>query len=113
MVGNTDTLLACIGELAPRYVVGSDPFDIERLGWNITRGESSRPSRPPAAPGSVRDVATDRAGRADTSPARASALPGAGLCGRPAGRLDPFRRPPQPKVSGPLGRRLLPRDGAP
>ncbi len=43
MVGNTDTLLACIGELAPRYVVGSDPFDIERLGWNITRGEYSRP----------------------------------------------------------------------
>ena len=30
MVNKTDTLVACIGELAPRYVVGSDPFDVER-----------------------------------------------------------------------------------
>jgi L-alanine-DL-glutamate epimerase-like enolase superfamily enzyme len=34
MVNKTDTLLACIRELAPRYVVDTDPFDIERLAWN-------------------------------------------------------------------------------
>ena len=28
MVNKTDTLLACIRELAPRYVVGADPFDV-------------------------------------------------------------------------------------
>ncbi len=27
MVNKTDTLVACIGELAPRYVIGADPFD--------------------------------------------------------------------------------------
>jgi galactonate dehydratase len=43
MVNKTETLVACIGELAPRYVVGSDPFDIERLAWNIQRAEYGRP----------------------------------------------------------------------
>lgn len=43
IVNKTDTLLACIGELAPRYVVGSDPFDVERLAWNIQRAEYGRP----------------------------------------------------------------------
>jgi galactonate dehydratase len=43
MVNKTDTLVACIGELAPRYVVGSDPFDVERLAWNIQRAEYGRP----------------------------------------------------------------------
>ena len=31
MVNKTDTLLACIRELAPRHVIGTDPFDVERL----------------------------------------------------------------------------------
>ena len=43
MVNKTDTLLACIRELAPRYVVGTDPFDIERLAWNIQVAEYGRP----------------------------------------------------------------------
>jgi galactonate dehydratase len=43
MVNKTETLDACIKELAPRYVVGSDPFDVERLAWNVQRGEYGRP----------------------------------------------------------------------
>jgi len=43
MVNKTDTLVACIGELAPRYVIGSDPFDVERLAWNVQRAEYGRP----------------------------------------------------------------------
>jgi galactonate dehydratase len=43
MVNKTDTLVACIGELAPRYVVGTDPFDVERLAWNVQRAEYGRP----------------------------------------------------------------------
>ena len=35
MVNKTDTLVACIGELAPRYVVGADPFDVERLEGEV------------------------------------------------------------------------------
>ena len=42
IVNKTDTLLACIDELAPRYVVGSDPFDVERLAWNVQRAEYGR-----------------------------------------------------------------------
>src|SRR5437870_12060505 len=43
IVNKTDTLVACVGELAPRYVVGSDPFDVERLAWNVQRAEYGRP----------------------------------------------------------------------
>src|SRR5262245_45039410 len=43
MVNKTDTLVACIQELAPRYVVGADPFDVERLAWNVQRAEYGRP----------------------------------------------------------------------
>jgi galactonate dehydratase len=43
MVSRTDTLLACVDELAPRHVVGTDPFDVERLAWNIQRAEYDRP----------------------------------------------------------------------
>jgi galactonate dehydratase len=35
MVNKTDTLLACIDELAQRYVLGTDPFDLERLAWRV------------------------------------------------------------------------------
>src|SRR3954451_11786697 len=42
MVNKTDTLVACIGELAPRYVVGADPFDVERLAWSVQRAEYGR-----------------------------------------------------------------------
>lgn len=43
MVNKTDTLTACLQELAPRYVIGSDPFDVERLAWNVQRAEYGRP----------------------------------------------------------------------
>ena len=43
MVNKTDTLVACIHELAPRYVIGTDPFDVERLAWNVQRAEYGRP----------------------------------------------------------------------
>ncbi len=43
MVNKTSTLVACIEELAPRYVIGADPFDVERLSWNILRAEYGRP----------------------------------------------------------------------
>jgi len=42
IVNKTSTLVACLEELAPRYVIGSDPFDVERLAWNIQRGEYGR-----------------------------------------------------------------------
>jgi galactonate dehydratase len=43
MVNKTDTLVACISELADRHVVGSDPFDRELLAFNIQRAEYGRP----------------------------------------------------------------------
>jgi galactonate dehydratase len=43
MVNKTDTLVACISELADRHVVGSDPFDRETLAFNIQRAEYGRP----------------------------------------------------------------------
>jgi galactonate dehydratase len=43
MVNKTDTLLACISELADRHVVGADPFDLETLAFNVQRAEYARP----------------------------------------------------------------------
>jgi galactonate dehydratase len=43
MVNKTDTLLACISELADRHVVGSDPFDREALAFKIQHAEYGRP----------------------------------------------------------------------
>ena len=43
MVSRTRTLEACLKELAPRHVLGTDPFDVERLAWNIQRAEYDRP----------------------------------------------------------------------
>jgi galactonate dehydratase len=42
MVNKTSTLLACITELSERYVIGRDPFEVERLAWNIQWGEYGR-----------------------------------------------------------------------
>ncbi|QSB12727.1 mandelate racemase/muconate lactonizing enzyme family protein [Natronosporangium hydrolyticum] len=33
MVNKTETLGACLAELAERYIIGTDPFDVERLAW--------------------------------------------------------------------------------
>lgn len=43
MVARTRPLVACLEELAPRYVIGMDPFDVERLAWNVQRGDYDRP----------------------------------------------------------------------
>jgi galactonate dehydratase len=43
MVSRTETLVACLDELAPRYVLGTDPFDVERLAWNVQRADFDRP----------------------------------------------------------------------
>lgn len=43
MVSKTDTLLAAIAELGERYVVGTDPFDLTRLAWQVQVGEYGRP----------------------------------------------------------------------
>ena len=43
MVSRTESLMACVDELAPRHVIGTDPFDVERLAWNIQRAEYDRP----------------------------------------------------------------------
>jgi len=43
MVNKTDTLLACIGELAGRHVLGTDPYDRETLAFNVQRAEYGRP----------------------------------------------------------------------
>jgi galactonate dehydratase len=42
MVNKTNTLLACIDELAGRYVLGMDPFDVERLAWQVHWAEYGR-----------------------------------------------------------------------
>src|SRR3954453_23533791 len=43
-LNKTDSVVAVVGELAGRYVIGSDPFDVERLAWAIERLEYGRPS---------------------------------------------------------------------
>jgi len=43
MITKTDTLLACISELGDRHVIGSDPFDVETLAYNLQRSEYGRP----------------------------------------------------------------------
>lgn len=35
MVNKTETLTACIRELADRYVIGREPFDLERIAWGV------------------------------------------------------------------------------
>jgi galactonate dehydratase len=57
IVNKTDTLVAAIQELAPRYVVGSDPFDVERLAWNVQRAEYGRPGEITQSALSAFDVA--------------------------------------------------------
>ena len=43
MVNKTDTLLAAIEELAHRYVIGMDPFEVARLAWNVQIAEYGLP----------------------------------------------------------------------
>jgi galactonate dehydratase len=57
IVNKTDTLVACVQELAPRYVIGTDPFDVERLAWNVQRAEYGRPGEITQSALSAFDVA--------------------------------------------------------
>ena len=43
-LNKTESFVAVVGELAGRYVIGTDPFDTERLAWSIERLEYGRPS---------------------------------------------------------------------
>jgi galactonate dehydratase len=58
MVNKTGTLVACIEELAPRYVIGSDPFDVERLAWNILHNDYGRPEETTQSALAAFDVAS-------------------------------------------------------
>ena len=42
-INKTETLVACLRELAPRRVIGRDPFNLEALAWDIRRGDYGRP----------------------------------------------------------------------
>jgi galactonate dehydratase len=57
MVNKTDTLLACIGELGERYVLGMDPFDVERLGWTARVHEYGRVGEVTATAMAMFDIA--------------------------------------------------------
>jgi galactonate dehydratase len=57
MVNKTRTLVACVAELAPRYVIGANPFDVERLAWSVQRAEYGRAGEVAASALSVFDMA--------------------------------------------------------
>lgn len=57
MVNKTQTLLACIRELGERYVIGHDPFEAERLAWNIQWSEYGRAGEIAQSAAAVFDVA--------------------------------------------------------
>ncbi|MBU6147575.1 MAG: mandelate racemase/muconate lactonizing enzyme family protein [Actinomycetales bacterium] len=57
MVNKTDTLLAAIDELAPRYLIGTDPFDVARLAWQIEVGEYGLPGEVGASALAAFDIA--------------------------------------------------------
>ena len=57
MVNKTGTLVACLRELAPRYVLGADPSDVERLAWNVRRAEYGRPGEVTQSALSAFDIA--------------------------------------------------------
>jgi galactonate dehydratase len=43
-LNSVDTLLGCLNDMVPRYVLGSDPFDIERLTYSMFREHYARNS---------------------------------------------------------------------
>ncbi len=42
MVNKTETLIAAIQEIGNRYVIGADPFDVERIAWGVLWTEYGR-----------------------------------------------------------------------
>ena len=57
MLNKTDTLIACLGELGDRYVLGMDPFDVERLAWRVQWEEYGRVGEVTATALSMFDIA--------------------------------------------------------
>jgi galactonate dehydratase len=43
VLNKTETLTACVRELADRYVIGTDPFSTENLARNVQRADYGRP----------------------------------------------------------------------
>jgi galactonate dehydratase len=43
-LNSVDTLLGCLNDMVPRYVLGSDPFNIERLTYSMFREHYARNS---------------------------------------------------------------------
>jgi len=57
IVNKTDTLIAAIQEMGDRYVVGSDPTNLSRLGWNMTVAEYGLPGEVGASALAIFDIA--------------------------------------------------------
>jgi galactonate dehydratase len=57
MVNKTDTLLACVREMGERYVIGMDPFDVEKLARDIQVVEYGRVGEVTATTLALFDVA--------------------------------------------------------
>lgn len=69
MVNKTDTLLAAIDELAPRYLIGIDPWDVSRLAWQVEVAEYGLPGEVGASALAAFDVACwDIIGKATGQP---------------------------------------------
>jgi galactonate dehydratase len=43
IVNKTRTLAAAVDELAQRYLIGADPFDVEHLAWQVQKADYGRP----------------------------------------------------------------------
>jgi galactonate dehydratase len=57
MLNKTDTLLSCLKEIGDRYVLGMDPFDVERLAWRVQWEEYGRVGEVTATALAMFDVA--------------------------------------------------------
>jgi galactonate dehydratase len=57
MLNKTDTLLTCLEEIGDRYVLGMDPFDVERLAWRVQWEEYGRVGEVTATALAMFDVA--------------------------------------------------------
>ena len=69
MLNKTNTLLACLEEIGERYVLGMDPFDVERLAWRVQWEEYGRVGEVTATALGMFDVACyDLMGQATEQP---------------------------------------------
>ena len=96
MVNRTETLLACVHELAPRHVIGTDPFDVERLAWKIQRSDYSRPGEVTQSALAAFDIAcwTSKGRRSVFRSGSCSAAASATACRHtPTGGIKPIAIP--------------------